>query len=171
MKALIAIISIAVSVGIFFWYIEPAWANINLLQSQISQYQNEVTQAQQAKNKLNQLESTYNTLTTSQTQELGTFLPTNINPITFALSLNTIAAQYGSGLSSISIGKPAQVSGQIFSTLPVTFSVSMTYTNFLLFLKDLERSLPPTDVTSLSFKAPVNSATYTFTVSVQTYYL
>ncbi len=171
MKALISIIFIIVSVSLFFWYMEPAWANINALQAQIGQYQSDLAQANQAKVKSDQLVTTFNGITQSQQQELATFLPTNINPISFALSLNSIAAQYGSGLASISIGKSSAVSGQNLNILPVTFSVAMTYPNFLLFLKDLERSLPPTDVTSLSFKTPTKSSVYTFIVGVQTYYL
>lgn len=171
MKALTSIIFIAISIGLFFWYMEPAWANITSLQGQISQYQSDLDQAGQAKVKSNQLVSAYDSITPGQQKELTTFLPTSITPVSFALSLNTIASLYSSGLESIDIGKSSTVSGQNINILPVTFSVAMTYQNFLLFLKKMEQSLPPTDITSLSFKTSDTSAVYTFNVSVQTYYL
>lgn len=171
MKLLTSLIFIVASIGLFFWYMEPAWAAIGQTQSQINQFQNNITESTQAKTKYDQLISTYNSLNHQNVQQIENFLPASVSPTEFALSLNTIAAQYGSGLSGIVINQSENLPGQSFSVLPVTFSVKMSYSNFLLFLKDLERSLPLTDVTSLSFTPPVIGTNYMFSVSVQTYYL
>ncbi len=171
MKAITSIIFIGVSVGLFFWYMEPAWAAISQTQSQASQYAEDIAQAGAATAKYNQLITSYNTFTPDNLAQLQKFLPAGIDPIHFTFALNSVAANYSSGLTSVSVGTAGPAAGANYDILPVTFTVAMTYPNFLLFLHDLEHSLPPTDVTSLSFTPPDIGSLYTFTVSVQTYYL
>jgi hypothetical protein len=171
MKAVISIILIGISAGLFFWYMQPAWAVVGQTQLQVNQYKSDVAQAEAAKTKYSQLITTYNSFSPDDLVKLQKFLPRGIDPIRFSLALNSVASAYSPGLASISVGTAGAVVGSGYYVMPITFSVAMTYPNFLLFLRDLERSLPPTDVTNLSFTSPDAGSTYTFTVTAQTYYL
>ena len=149
----------------------PMWGTISQTQAQINQYKSDLAQAGQAMTKANQLFSTYQSISSQQKSELQNFLPTSISQIDLAMWLNALASQYGSGLSSLSLGTSETSPGQSINILPVSFSVTMTYSNFLLFLKALQQGSPVTDVTSLSFTPPQTGNLYTFSVSLQTYYL
>lgn len=83
--------------------------------------------------------------------------------------------------AALSTGSPGSVT---FDSVRLSFSVTGTYTNFVEFLKKLEASLRIVDITALSFvaaRAPQGgsavsqgqgvSDTYTYSVTVRTYYL
>jgi Tfp pilus assembly protein PilO len=178
MKILISLFLVVAAVCGFFWYVEPAWAAIGSTKATITQYQTAVSQAQEAVTTKNTLVSEYNSFTQAQLAQLNQFLPQNVDPVTFILEINAIAAQYGGGLKSVSVGSPGSPTDsqgnstdQSYSTLPLSITTAMTYPNFLLFLKDLEQSLPPTDITSLSFSPPSTGSIYSFNIGLQTYYL
>jgi hypothetical protein len=138
-------------------------------------------------------------------------LPDNIDSVRLIIDIDNIAAKYGMSLSklvltasgdipknqtALSMPPPdygAPIMGPVdaaYNSIKLGFSVSGTYENFNLFLKELEESLRIVDVVSLSFStgrttttsaSPSQSPTslallnasgmYTYNVTIRTYYL
>jgi hypothetical protein len=62
------------------------------------------------------------------------------------------------------------VGGNIYNSFLLSFAVTTSYENFLLFIQDLETSLRLVDVVNISFSESITNE-YEFEVNVRTYWL
>ena len=58
-----------------------------------------------------------------------------------------------------------------YGTLTLSFNVTASYTTFLAFMRDLERSLRILDISSIKFGASDTSQVYDYEVTIKTYWL
>jgi len=189
MKGITPVILIALSIGIFIYYIRPQYDQIKVLQAEEVRYDEALAAAGQLSSLKNNLVDKYNSFSTTDLRRMQKFLPKQIDDVRLVLDVNTIALENkieltdieiqdlsqatntsGSGRSGSSrIQEPAAPAG--VSVLSLSFSFESDYKNFLNFLIDLESSLRVMDVTELTFEESDTSGNYNFSVSLQTYWL
>jgi Tfp pilus assembly protein PilO len=118
-------------------------------------------------------------VTPEQLDQLQKLLPEKVDNIRLIVDLNAVAARNQSSLRNIrvvsdeqpaSAGAPAAANQKVYGTLSVSFSVSMTYKQYLDFMKDIEENLRLMDVSSMSF-TPSETGTYDFAITLKTYWL
>jgi hypothetical protein len=63
------------------------------------------------------------------------------------------------------------VDQSLYGTLTLSFSTTATYTTFLAFMRDLEKSLRLIDIVSVQFASSDTNQLYDYTVSIKTYWL
>jgi hypothetical protein len=178
MKFLTPIFLILISIALVFWYINPGYGKIGTMRNQLATYENALERAQAANAKRNDLLNRYNSFTTDQLDYLQKLLPDSIDNIRLIVDLNTIAARYSSGIHNIRLSASDSSTAAValaenngpYGTLTVSFATSMTYSNYLLFMRDVEKNLRLMDVTGITF-TPGDTGTYDFSVNLKTYWL
>jgi Tfp pilus assembly protein PilO len=182
MKNSTAFTLLLISVGLFYTFTMPQWAKIGGLQAQADTYKSVLANVSELEAKRDQLLVQYKNIPPAQIAELEKILPDNVDTVTLALNLDSIASHYGISLKKVetTTQPPGSQSGNAvvlasdtssspYQTVYVNFEFISTYDNFRKFIGDLEKSLRIVDIQSVSFKVGTNNL-YDYTVSVQTYW-
>ena len=184
-----AIIFLA-AVGLFLGYTNATYQNIGKLKSQVAAYDQALNNSKELLKVRNDLTDKYNNMSNSDRDHLTKLMPDNVDNIRLVIDIQNIALKYGmnpkdikydarAGHSTTTAGStvgatPTDLANdqKDYSTFELEFSVTGTYPNFLLFLKDLEQSLRLVDVESISFQAPDAGANSTkYGIRIKTYWL
>jgi len=178
MKFLTPFLMLAAAVGLFLLFINPQYKSVTELRARALEYDNAIERAQAVVAKKDQLVSKYSAFNPADIQRLQKMLPGKIDTIQLILDLNGIAVGQGSQIQGIKVSadttqKPTSVgaSQSPYGVMLIGFNVSMTYENFQLFLKDLEKSLRIVDVASVSFTPANTTNTYDYSVVLKAYWL
>lgn len=183
MKALVPIILLVLSGGVFFGYTDGAYTEIKGLQAQKATYEDALNNAKIATKKFDTLQQLYNSIPPEEVGKIAEFLPDNIDNIRLILDISNIASRHGMVLKTVSIDKSGATGSKAVSTDPsaqesgvgtisLSFTVNTTYDGFLAFIKDVEKSMRLVDIISLTAKAPdAGKAASDYGVSVKTYWL
>lgn len=186
MKNLTPIILIVLSIGLFYFQINPTYVSIKALRVEAEQYDAALETANELKSIRGELQDKLKSFSQTDLDRLDKFLPKHLDVVRLVLDVNGIATQDGlllkdikTGSSAFTAGGNAQVAGvagakeKLYAPSTLTFSLSTTYPNFLQFLKDVEKSLRLTDVTAISIKQSDKkvSGLFDFGVTLQTYFL
>lgn len=180
MKLFTSLLLIGVAFGVAFIYIKPAYIKITEVRRNISEYDSAIKRAQQVVAKRDELMSRRQSFSSKDVDRLQKFLPDNVNEIRLVMEINNIALQYTSGIKNVKISdakssrarnSEASVGGALYEPVLLSFSISLSYEQFLKFAADLEKNLHLTDVTSLSFAPSQDSSIYDYSVTLSTYVL
>ncbi len=177
MKFLVPLILIAAAISGFFLYTNPQYQN---LKARIADYQKIVeanTKAAQLKAVREKLTDARKKIAESDVDKISKMLPDSVENVGLIIDIDNIASKYGMRIRNTKVSEMAgRTSAAVgpdskkFGAITLGFSVSSTYENFLIFLKDLEASVRLVDVTMLSFAASKDGK-YEFSVTLQTYWL
>ena len=194
-KFILPIILIALAVTGFFLFTKPLYRELSLLRGQTASYNEALHNSKQLENERDKLTQKYNSLDPQNLDKLQKLLPDSIDNIRLILEIEKIALPYGMGLQDVQYdavkkdnpANPQTVQGG--GTLPITispdygiwelaFSTQGIYSNFVNFLKDLERNLRIVDVESVQFSSDTGSGAtpdltevYKYSVKIKTYWL
>ena len=191
MKGVTPIILIALSVGLFIYYIRPQYEQVGALQERQKQYNEALAAADELFQLRDELINKYNSFSTADLRRLQKFLPKQIDDVRLLLDIDQIAEGYDITLEEIEITDVGDenkntAKGAVrqsdeddidLNTLGLSFTFDATYDEFVDFFKDLESSLRIIDITELSFRSVGSgennaySNVYTFSVALQTYWL
>ena len=191
MKGVTPIILIALSVGLFIYYIRPQYEQVGALQERQKQYDEALAAADELFQLRDELINKYNSFSTADLRRLQKFLPKQIDDVRLLLDIDQIAEGYDITLEEIEITDVGDenkntAKGAVrqsdeddidLNTLGLSFTFDATYDEFVDFFKDLESSLRIIDITELSFRSVGSgennaySNVYTFSVALQTYWL
>ncbi len=163
-------------------YINPTYAQISGLNSQLQQYNAALDQSTQVRQVRDTLLSRRNTFSTSDVNRIERLLPDNIDNIRLIIDINDIAARYHLQLANVAVSSQAASSaggvgggGGPLGTVDLSFTVGATYDNFVAFLQDLQRSLRLIDVTRIKFDTantdPSAKGALKYDIQLQTYWL
>jgi len=182
MKGLTPIILILVSVGVFFFFIDPQKKELNTLLEEKNKNEVTMQKATELRAANGTLKKEYNKISDEERAKLSQILPDTVDNVRLILDINNIANKYGIVLKGISIsGGPADeskevnrgasnASGQLYGTIQLSFSFSASYDIFKLFLKDLEDSLRLVDITDFSVGTSEGDF-YNYSIILNTYWL
>ena len=184
MKGLTPVILIALSIGLFMYYIQPQYDKVGVLQAEIEKYDDAISAAGQLRNLRNDLVDKFNSFSTADLRRIEKFLPDQIDDVRLVLDINRIAEDNDLILEDITIDAPEEkpseqsrlnvgtvVDESGFNILEVGFSFDATYEEFLSFISDLESSLRVIDITRLDFDVTESPSVYAFNMTLQTYWL
>ncbi len=183
MKSSISFILIALSVGLFFFYVRPQYTAVMSLRTQITTYTNAIASAKQVKTQSDALLQQYNNISDVDKAKLSALVPPKFDIIKVTSDITTIAAQHGIVVKSVAAGgsstgdtnnAPETVTttpvNSPYKTTSVSFSATGQYKNFLAFLKDIESNIELMDVRKISVGSG-SVSDLKFDVSLDTYSL
>ena len=182
MKGLTPIILILVSVGVFFFFIDPQKKELNTRIEEKNKNEVTMQKATDLRTANGVLKAAYKKISDDERVELSKILPDTVDNVRLILDINNISNKYGIVLKGISIsGGPADeskdvsrgtsgTSGQLYGTIQLSFSFSSSYDVFKLFMKDLEDSLRLVDITDFSISTSENNF-YNYSITINTYWL
>ncbi len=199
---------------------DTAGKSIQELQSERQDYADALEKTREIELARTGLLAKFNAISDGDKAKLAAMLPNHIDSVRLIIDINTLAQKYGMSLSHLLLtadgglsqsgtaSAPAPAMGQpgpgtaavagfggsstssAYNSITLGFSVTGSYDNFLLFLKELQESLRIVDVVSLSFsttggggtgtglsQTPQNKtsdpsqAPYAYTMTIRTYYL
>jgi Tfp pilus assembly protein PilO len=190
MKSLTPIILILVSVGVFFFFIDPKYQEVKALQIQIEDNNVTLEKSKQLTAIHKTLRDKFNNISRAQRDELEKLLPDNVDNVRLLIDIDRIAKELGIIIRDIEISteqNPAPASGGNFvATDPniepvifenedtilnyvdtnkigvVSFSFSTTsqYADFLEFLDQLEKSKRIVDIRSIEISRSGTNAIF-----------
>lgn len=195
MNHFISITLIAVSVWLFFGYINPTYRKVTassvLTEKSIVELKEDKIRYEDARDKVREIElvrtgllQKYNSISTADRDKLLKLLPDHIDSVRLIIDINNIAAKHDMTLKNITLiesdgggartredntlflGSPSA----LYSPVELKFSVSGSYDTLRAFLRDIERSLRLIDVRAFTFAAGAESV-YDYQVTIHTYRL
>ncbi len=189
---MIRIITAAIGFGaaglILFFYTQPTYDSIQALQAQQAQYSGALDKATQLLTLKDSLNTRYNSFSQDDINRLQTALPDHVDNVRLILDIDNLANTHQIELQNVVISTPSSetgASGAIgaiasadkYDSLTLQFTARGTYENFVSFLHDIESSLRLVDLESLQINtsgasnASSASPTYTYNITVRTYWL
>lgn len=180
MRSLMPILLIAVSLALFYVFIDPRLQVVRDLVEEENQYQEAIVKAEELMVIRDQLLTQFNSIPDVDLDRLERIVPDSINFVKLVADIDSVAGQHGIAIrgididevldQSLGIGDSASLKPYLSST--VSFSFVSSYEDLVSFLTDLEKSLQMIDVKSITFSAEgENSRLYSFNVSFDTYWL
>lgn len=181
MKLLIPLILVIAAVGLFSTYTNSAYQGAKALQAQVGALNQALDQAKDLKSERDKIGKVYNTISPDDIQKLERMLPDNVDNIRLIIDINHIASTRGLTLKGIALGSVSDSksarsatavgsSGEAVGSVSVSFGVTTTYENFLLFIQDLEHSLRMIDIEKISLHSS-GGPNYDINITIRTYWL
>ncbi len=179
MKGSTAFILILISAGLLYVFILPQYNKIGALKDSQTQYQNILENVSALEAKRDELLVKYQNIPKQRIDDLSKVLPDNVDTVSLAMNLDSIASKYGISLKSIQTVKEnvnnsstivVGASTKTYDSISFVFSFVSTYPNFRKFMSDIERSLRITDIQAVSFQSTLNGF-YEYQITIKTYWL
>jgi len=207
MKLIIAIVGVVLSGAVFFWYTKPAYDSSLALKASIAQSDAALDKAAELQKLRQTLLSRFNTFDPADLDRLQKLLPDHVDNVRLILDLDNLAERSGLALQNVDVSSVQKqtaksqtalgaigASSQKYDSLTLTFSTIATYSDFILFLTDLESSLRIVVSLTISSASGASAAApsaanafpasnarnstgprteplYTFTMTLRTYWL
>ncbi len=184
MKNYTALLLILVSIGVFFFFVDPQYKEVKALRIRHAENEKMLDKAKELRAKRDELNQRYKNISEEERNKLTKAVPETVDNVQLIFDIDNIARKYGIVLKGISVSggtekdanKPAsrQVvdkTGQRNGTITLGFSFSTSYDSFKSFLADLEESLRLVDVTDFSISANDTNNIYDYSIKLNTYWL
>ena len=174
-----SLILILLSFGIYYSFTSPQYAKLSTLREQATQYQDAIDNASRIAELRDNLTASAGAIPVGEKERLMKALPDNVDAVSLARELDSIASKYGIAVKTVAIDNKALASKDSISVAEtdrpydkatITLSFVASYSNFVKFLADLEFSLRLMDVRSISFQASDNGL-YDHNLIIDTYWL
>lgn len=151
-----------------FFVVSPLYANISELRTEVEAYNVALKSSSDLKNTRDSLIDVYKKIKQDDKDRLAHLIPSSMSNLEFILEVEKLASSHNMSINNIEfekkeIKKPAENKNMViieddtneeertYGTFPIEFETEGTYSDFILFLKDLEFNLRLTDITSASF--------------------
>src|SRR3989344_5311519 len=156
MSNIISIVLILASIGLFFGYVDPTYAEIR-------EQNGEKTDYDRALNNSKQLQAERDKLL-------------DIDNVRLILDVDEMAKKYGMRIRNFKTEATEKndtigASNSPYGTLTLSFSTTAPYNTFLAFMRDLEQSLRLIDIASVEFASSDIGDLYDYKMTVKTYWL
>lgn len=182
MKKYTPFILILVSIGIFFFFIDPQSKEIQVLLEEKQENENMLEKARELREKREELNRRYTNITEEERETLKKVLPETVDNVRLIRDINLIANKYNMELADISItggleetndgsSKIVDQTESQYGAITLGFSTTAPYDVFKSFLDDLEDSLRIVDINKLDIEASEKSKIYNYLVELDTYWL
>lgn len=189
MRFILPTILLAVSIGLFFLFINPVFEEVKALRVQQESFNEALSNSKKLQEVRGELTKRYNAFSPQDLDKLNKFLTTSPDNIRLIINIETIALQYGMVPTNIKFDieqdvTPAEFTREEarernFNVFNLEFSTAGTYDKFINFIKDLEKNLRLIDITSLSFSSAASRSPfageqtdiYTYDFKIRTYWV
>jgi Tfp pilus assembly protein PilO len=180
-RTLLSVILLIISIAAFFWWVNPRYENAKILSAQLSSSNSALASAKELESLRASLVDKENSFKQEDLAKLQKLLPDNVDNIRLFLNIQGVAARYGTSIQDISVaGQDQKTTGtqaigpsdKQYNQMTLSFSISTSYENLGLFIKDLEKSLRIVEIKSLSFVADnKNPNHYKVAIGINTFLL
>ncbi|MFA6324896.1 MAG: hypothetical protein WCX46_01570 [Candidatus Paceibacterota bacterium] len=190
----IPIILIGVAVGGFLMFTNPLYKDIKNLRREAVSYDEALTNSKALESQRDALTQKYNSINPENLNRLQKLLPDNVDNIRLILEIEKVASPYGMVLKDVKYdtvnsdndentkSKTVKNNNNDYGSWDLEFSTQGNYSNFLNFVKDLEKNLRILDIASVDFSSNVSSGvttnktmspsdSYKYTFKIKTYWL
>jgi len=197
MKNITSIVLIIVSIGIFFFFTDKEYKEVQSLKAEIQKNADVLETANKLNLKKEELNAKFNQISQDEKAELEKLLPDTVDNVRLIIDINNIANQFGIVIRDININSKESDSGTSkkvasqnsnfdgvlqegtvkyvdtskIGVISFSFSVSAKYEVFLEFLKKLEESLRIVDIRNIEVSRGSGSVFYDYKVTMDTYWL
>ena len=182
MKNIISIIVIIISIATFVLVVQPQYNEIKTMQAKEGELENVLVNARRLQSLRDSLLDKRNQIANTDIRRLEKLIPESADNVKLILEFEQIAARYDLRIQAASATREeegGETSAQSFDietndygVITLDFSIEGSYTNFISFLKDIEKNLRITDIRSLQITPSTeSSANYGYQISVDTYWL
>lgn len=192
MRLIFPVILIGLAITIFFTFTEPLYSELSYLRSQAASYDEALNNSKALESERDKLTQKYNSIGGENLERLRKMVPENVDNIRLILEIEKIAEPYGMTLRDVKYSSetvapedPGVITGgvaayqsQDYGVWDLEFQTNGTYTDFVNFLKDLERNLRIVDISSIEFSSEVAvgpagtpAEGYQYQFHVKTYWL
>lgn len=202
MKSIISLILIAASIAFFVFFTKPKWADLNANKLEVDKLKAAEDNAKDLKLKIESLLKVKSSITEEDMDKIKRMVPDNIENVKLIINFDSMLQDLIKSKGTASIYKKANAdSSDEFSVenpnisksstlaegisdasqlgvADFTFTVSLTYGDFLDFLKRIETSSRIFDIESITFNSPdskdvknPDDIIYNFNISLKTYWL
>lgn len=186
------------SIGLFVMLIDPTYKENQLLLADRAKLTEALDKAHELQKVHEQLEEKSKSISASDLDRLNRLLPDHVDNVRLILDIDQIANRYGLTITDLAFeqdktqqkqqvvetqrggfARPVvQEQGRIgnqkedtdLRSLSFEFTISSSYSQFLKFIKDLERSLRLVDIVGISLSSD-KADFYDFKVKIATYWL
>lgn len=161
MKLIAPIVVIIISIGMYFFYIDTALPEIQVLREKKSEYDEIMQKAVEIGVLRDNILKEYNSISASDSDRLNKFIPEEFNAVLFANDINTMTINNGLSVKDFKTNPQRTEDRSLITnkeqdvpyiTNVVTFRVIGDYDKFIKFLREMESSLKLIDVVKLSIK-------------------
>lgn len=186
MNLITPIILIIISLATFFGYVDPNYRGENLsegnrsvlnLQTEEAEYQEALNNTSEIRKKREALVARRGEISLDDLTRLEKLLPDNVDNIKLVVDIKNIAENHALTLKNIKLDTAVKSDSdklgqdnKKYGTVGLSFSVISSYDNFLIFLRDLEKSQRLVDITELAVTGN-DTGIYDFTIGLKTYWL
>lgn len=197
MRTIFPIIFIIISIGLFFVFIDPIYNDVSSLRSDISVYNQALSNSTNLEKTRDSLLQKYNQVGATDKERLSRLLPDTVDNISLILEVQKIAQSHLMSLKNITFDavkpdQPQASSSQVvvssssltpvssYGTFNLSFTTDGSYDTFVSFLNDLEHNLRLINIKNISFSVPQATAktltspnpdTYNYNIKIETYWL
>ena len=188
-RTIITIIFLGGTIGLIVFFVNPSYKDVKGLLEKQKAYEQALANSKELEKTTTNLRNRYQAVSEDDIKRLDILLPDYVNNVQLAIEIEKIALSYGMVLKNVKFELPetpapgapqtreqAAAAKRDYGIFKLTFSTEGSYTNFVSFLKDLERSLRLIDVESITFTVPellggAPPTSYKYEVKVKTYWL
>jgi len=182
MKSLTPIILILVSIGVFFFFIDPQKKELDQLVKEKNANATMLEKAKNLRESRGRLSDAYKKIGEEDRKKLSKILPDTVDNVRLILDLDELAKKYGISIKGINVsGGPLQGSKEVnrgvaetssgdYGTIQVSFSFSSSYDVFKIFMKELQDSMRLLDITDFTITSSDNGF-YNYSITLNTYWL
>lgn len=183
MKSYSPLLLVIVSIGIFFFFIDPQYKEVKTLRQTQNENEEMIQKAAKLRADREVLNTKYTSFSAEEKEQLAKIIPETVDNVRLILDIDNIAQEYGIVLRGITItggtedsdtNKSKQVvdktSGK-HGTITLGFSFTASYETFQKFMIDLEDSMRIVDITDFSVTANEQTDVYDYSLKLNTYWL
>lgn len=192
-RFIISILGFAIAASVFVLYTKPTYDAINLLKSDIVEYDQALERANELQQRKQELLTRYNAFDPADIDKLHKLLPDHVDNVRLILDFDNLASKHRLAIQNVVIGRsggtqspngrqeaPEVIGGgsdKRFDSLTLKFSTQGTYDGFVTFMEDVQASLRIVDLVSLTLSPASGSSgegeqqIYEFDVTIRTYWL
>lgn len=186
MSKLSPLILIIISVGVFFYFIDPERIEYAKLSEIKIENEKRLEDVKTLEKEFFVLQEKYKKISDEEKEKLNKVLPETVDNVRLILDINNIADNYGIVIRNISVtGGPigedqedaknavrsvSENGSSSYGVISLGFSVVATYDVFKSFMQDLETSLRIVDITDFSVSTGEGEF-YNYSVKLNTYWL
>jgi Tfp pilus assembly protein PilO len=175
-KIILSILLFVVSGGLLFAYASPTYTKTQAVLAEVGQYNEANSKVREVQELRNALAAKYQLLSPQNIARLQSMLPDHVDNVKLVLDIDGIAERRGIRIGNViarneddkttapgavvpSLGIDSALSdAQQYKSLVLEFNVVASYSDFVLFMRDLEQSLRIVDLVSLKME-PVTQRT------------
>jgi len=178
MRFISSILFLAISILLFFFFIDPMYGDVKDLRTNVSTYNAALNNSTELQKTRDGLIDKYKEVKEVDRKRLSHLLPSTINNIELILEIEKIANLHGMPVGDIKFDSTNLVTNKDnskktdtavvaesnpadylpYGIFPIEFTIEGKYETFISFLKDLENNLRLVDVRSISFSVPEKSS-------------